>query len=139
MQEYQVQYHIEVFSSPAIEAINKFKTALTSLSGAGKHLTELQRQVKSVNDTLAGLRKQQLQLNTAHAKEQLNELLVMARELKATLAGTTMGASTRWSWQSYYNIWTTDYGSNGCWLCRQNWTFPTHASWDAQNVYGCTR
>lgn len=91
MQEYQVQYHIEVFSSPAIEAINKFKTALTSLSGAGKHLTELQRQVKSVNDTLAGLRKQQLQLNTAHAKEQLNELLVMARELKATLAGTTMG------------------------------------------------
>lgn len=91
MQEYTVQYHIEVFSSPAIEAINKFKTALTSLSGAGKHLTELQRQVRSVNDTLAGLRKQQLQLNTAHAKEQLNELLVMARELKATLAGTTMG------------------------------------------------
>lgn len=90
--EYQVQYHIEVFSTPAIEAINSFKSALASLTKASKPLVDLQRQVRSVNDTLAGLKKQQIQLNTVQAKEQLTELLTLARELKATLAGTNMGA-----------------------------------------------
>lgn len=86
--EYQVQYHIEVFSTPAIEAINNFKTALASLTKASKPLVDLQRQVRGINDTLAGLKKQQVQLNTTQAKAQLTELLTLARELKSTLGST---------------------------------------------------
>ena len=91
--EYQVIYNIEVFSSAAITNINKFKTALNSLTKATKPLTDLQRQVRSFNDSLAGLKRQSISLNTTQAKRQLNELLTMAREVKTALSASTMGTT----------------------------------------------
>lgn len=89
--EYSVRYDIEVFSSTAIQSINKFKTSLNSLAKATRPLTDLQRQVRSLNETLSGLKSHSIQFNTTQAKRQLTELLTIAQEIRTTLASTTVG------------------------------------------------
>lgn len=90
--EYQVQYHIEVLSESALKSINKFKAAIQSLGKVTKPLTDLQRQIRSLNDTLAGLKSHQVKLNVSVAKKQLQELQAMANQLKTTLTSVNVGA-----------------------------------------------
>lgn len=93
--EYVVNYKIDVLSDKAIKSINSFKQALASLSKASKPLNDLQRQVRSLNETLGGLKKYNVNLNTTQAKAQLEGLMAMANELKATLGSINVGAAAK--------------------------------------------
>lgn len=97
-QTYQVNYIVNVDATTAQTAINQFKRALSSLSKATGPLMELQRQVRSVTDTLAGINRRtyQIKVDTAPATKKLGKLisaLKMAQREVRTLndMGVTLG------------------------------------------------
>lgn len=76
-QTYQVNYIVNVDAATAQTAINSFKRALSSMDKATKPLMDLQRQVRSLVDTMAGLSrgKYTVSINTKPATQKIGKLI----------------------------------------------------------------
>lgn len=80
--DYGVNFNLNVNAEAAIQTVNKFKSALTSLTKTKNNpIQDLLRQARSLNDTLAGLSRKPVNLDTSAASRKLDLLNKQAKSL----------------------------------------------------------